>query len=452
MPRNATVTHIRSAPRGVTQHAMSLETLPARYRAVRQATLALAAGLSAEDCALQSMPDASPVKWHLAHTSWFFETFVLEKALAGYSHFHPHYRMLFNSYYVGVGERHPRPERGLLSRPALEDILRYREHVDQGMQRVLGDADALPKNLRDLIELGMHHEQQHQELILTDLKHLFSRNALRPTFRERLGAEHGNDVARRAGSTSALQWIEGADGLHRIGHSEGDGEFTFDNELPSHRVFLEPHALGSRLVTNGEYQAFIEDGGYARPELWLSEGWDTLQAQRWQAPLYWEKRDGLSDASWQTFTLFGMEPLDAAEPVCHVSYFEADAYARWAGARLPYETEWEALAAPLNTEGNFVEKGSFRPLSAPAAATADPQQMFGDLWEWTHSTYAPYPGYSPAPGAVGEYNGKFMVNQYVLRGGSFATPHSHIRASYRNFFPAAARWQFMGIRLARSQA
>jgi ergothioneine biosynthesis protein EgtB len=412
------------------------EALGGRYTLVRQASMALITGLSAEDCALQSMPDASPIKWHLAHTSWFFETFVLEQAISGYQHFHPQFRVLFNSYYVGVGERHPRAERGVLSRPSLDEILQYREHVDIGMQQVIRDGDALPASLRTLIELGLNHEQQHQELMLTDLKHLLSRNPLKPAY---------GDAQRMRGDLpiAALQWINCAGGLHEIGH---DGrEFAFDNELPKHCVFLERYALGSRLITNGDYRAFIEDGGYARSELWLSEGWDTMQAQHWQAPLYWEEREG----QWQAFTLFGMEEPDPTAPVCHVSYFEADAYARWAGARLPSEAEWENAALRVATDGNFVEDGALRPLPARGGTGAAPQQMFGDVWEWTHSAYAPYPGYRAAPGAVGEYNGKFMVNQYVLRGGSFATPRSHIRASYRNFFPAAARWQFSGIRLAR---
>lgn len=412
-----------------------------RYRAVRMASVALAAGLTPEDCALQSMPDASPIKWHLAHTSWFFETFVLEQAQPGYRHFHPQYRVLFNSYYVAVGARHPRPERGLISRPSLDDIQRYRTHVDQAMLQLLLDPGALSAPLLDLITLGLHHEQQHQELMLTDLKHLLSRNPLKPAYRPL-------HTGVRAGAAAALTWIDYPAGEHHIGTDLAPGEFIFDNESPRHRVFNERYALASRLVTNGDYSAFMSDGGYARPELWLSEGWDLAQAQRWQAPLYWEKRgDG-----WQHFTLTGLQAIDPTEPVYHVSYFEADAYARWAQARLPSEAEWEAAAAHCPSDGNFVENNNLRPLRAPAAPARTPhapQQLFGDVWEWTQSAYAPYPGYRAAPGAVGEYNGKFMVNQYVLRGGSFATPRSHIRASYRNFFPAAARWQFSGIRLAR---
>lgn len=443
---NATITCIRPAQRVAPQDTLPVETLHARYRMVRQATVALAAGLSAEDCALQSMPDASPVKWHLAHTSWFFETFVLEQALAGYQHFNARFRVLFNSYYVGVGERHPRPERGLLSRPALEEVLRFRDHVDTHMDALLEAIDRQPLKLRELIDLGIHHEQQHQELIITDLKHLLSRNPLKPAYR-------AAPTGRKRTAAPALRWISHGEGLRTVGH-DGNG-FAFDNELPHHRVFLEGHALASRLVTNGEYQGFIDDGGYQRPELWLSEGWDVLQAQSWRAPLYWEKDEQrqMADAGWCMFTLAGMQPVDPAEPVCHVSYFEADAYARWVGARLPYEAELEAAAAQAviagNFAGNFVEAGELRPLVAPQDDGAGPVQLYGDVWEWTHSAYAPYPGYRAPPGAVGEYNGKFMVNQYVFRGGSFATPRSHIRASYRNFFPASARWQFSGIRLAR---
>ena len=439
MSRNATFARIRLAPQPAAAQTAHADALNNRYTAVRQATMTLIAGLSAEDCALQSMPDASPLKWHLAHTSWFFETFVLEQNVPGYQHFHPQFRMLFNSYYVGVGERHPRAERGLLSRPSLEDIVRYRRHVDASMQQLMNDVTSMPPSLCELIELGLNHEQQHQELMLTDLKHLLSRNPLKPAYRVTPFVPTNMPAA-------ALQWIAFSGGLQALGH-DGD-EFSFDNELPRHRVFLENYVLASRLVTNSEYLAFMDDGGYARPDLWLSEGWDMSQVQRWQAPLYWEKRDG----QWQMFTLSGMEKVDPAAPVCHVSYFEADAYARWADARLPSEAEWEVAAMQADAESNFMEDGTLCPLPASATGRLVLQQLFGDVWEWTHSSYAPYPGYRTAPGAVGEYNGKFMVNQYVLRGGSFATPRSHIRATYRNFFPATARWQFSGIRLARDTA
>jgi ergothioneine biosynthesis protein EgtB len=404
-----------------------------RYAETRAGTLALAAGLSPEDCALQSMPDASPVKWHLAHTSWFFETFVLEPGLPGYRAYDPAFRVLFNSYYVQVGERHPRSERGLISRPALAEVLAYRAHVDQGIARWFG-AGARDDALLDLLELGVHHEQQHQELILTDLKHLFSRNPSRPAYR-------ALPARPPAGQPPALEWLSLPSGVYEIGH---DGPaFSFDNERPRHRAYLRSFQLASRPVTNAEYLAFLDDGGYERPELWLSDGWDARTAQRWTAPAYWEYDAG----AWQVFTLGGMRPLDPCEPLAHVSYYEADAYARWAGARLPTEAEWEALAIRQPIQGNFVESGALHPLPAhgPQAHT----QLFGDVWEWTGSAYLGYPGYRPAAGAVGEYNGKFMVNQFVLRGGSCATPRSHVRATYRNFFPPAARWQFSGLRLAR---
>jgi ergothioneine biosynthesis protein EgtB len=405
-----------------------------RFATVRATTARLAAPLSAEDCALQSMPDASPVKWHLAHTTWFFETFVLERHVDGYRPFDPQFRVLFNSYYNAVGDRHPRPERGLLSRPSLDEVRAYRAHVEHELAHLLARTD--DPELAALIELGIHHEQQHQELILTDVKHLLSRNPLQPTYLERWPLTPIKPQRAR--------WIAYGGGLVEAGHA-GVG-FCFDNELPRHRVFLDPYELASHPVTHGDFLAFVDDGGYRRPELWLSLGWDTVQAQRWSAPFYWERRDG----RWTTFTLRGRVEIDPATPMTHVSCFEADAYARWAGARLPTEFEWEAAAAACAIDGNFQESGMLHPLAArddpPAGA---PAQLFGDVWEWTRSSYAPYPGYAPAPGAVGEYNGKFMCNQYVLRGGSCASPRSHLRASYRNFFPPEARWQFTGLRLAR---
>jgi ergothioneine biosynthesis protein EgtB len=379
------------------------------------------------------MPDASPVKWHLAHTSWFFETFLLEAQLAGYRPFDARFRVLFNSYYVQVGARHPRPERGLVSRPGLDQVLAYRAHVDAALARWLHSAPPAEAAL-DLLELGLHHEQQHQELILTDLKHLFSRNPLRPVYRA------ASEVPRN-GAAAALRWMSHPAGMREIGH---DGSrFCFDNERPRHRIYLPAFALAARPVTNGEYLEFMRDGGYTRPELWLSDGWDTCQAQQWHAPAYWEA----GAQGWETFTLHGMRRVDPDEPVCHVSFYEADAYARWAGARLPTEAEWEAAAAGEAVQGNFVESGALHP--CPAAAGSGLLQLFGDVWEWTGSAYLGYPGYRPAAGAVGEYNGKFMVNQFVLRGGSCATPATHVRATYRNFFGPAARWQFSGVRLAR---
>jgi ergothioneine biosynthesis protein EgtB len=410
--------------------------LAARYRALRSQTERLCAPLSEEDCTVQSMPDASPAKWHLAHTSWFFETFVLEAAVPGYAPFHPSYRVLFNSYYNSVGEQHPRPRRGLLSRPPLDEVLGYRAHVDAGVLELLA-ADALSGEQARVLEIGLQHEQQHQELILTDAKHMLSCNPLRPAYRPGLAEAPRSDV-----KPLSWHWSEG--GVHWIGH-EGAG-FCFDNETPRHRVFLEPFEVASRLVTNGEYLAFMEDRGYERAELWLSDGWATCQAREWRAPLHWEQCDG----RWRVFTLGGARPLRLDEPVCHVSYYEADAYAAWACARLPSEAEWEVAAKSAAPEGNLVERDLLHP--APARAgdpERGPAQLFGDVWEWTRSGYEPYPGYSPPPGALGEYNGKFMCSQLVLRGGSCATPGSHIRASYRNFFYPDARWQFSGIRLAR---
>ncbi|WKB55060.1 ergothioneine biosynthesis protein EgtB [Eleftheria terrae] len=407
-----------------------------RFTEVRRQTAALVEGLTPEDCMLQSMPDASPVKWHLAHTSWFFDTFVLERAEAGYQPVNPAYRQLFNSYYVGVGERHPRPERGLLSRPGLAEVLDYRRAVEQRVAALL-QAHALGPDLLALVELGVHHEQQHQELILTDLKHHFSRNPMLPAYRP------GGTGAPAA--AAALRFLGFEAGEAELGH--GARSFAFDNELPRHRIWLAPFELASRLVSNGDFLAFIEDGGYQRPELWLSDGWDCRQREGWQAPLYWQRSD--DDGGWQHYTLHGLRPVSHAEPVCHVSYYEADAYARWAGARLPTEAEWEFAASgagPRPGHGSLLEDGSFHPRPAGPEPLA---QVFGDTWEWTQSAYLPYPGFRTAPGAVGEYNGKFMINQMVLRGGSCATPGSHLRPSYRNFFPPHARWQFSGIRLAK---
>jgi ergothioneine biosynthesis protein EgtB len=408
------------------------ETLAARYRETRLATESLAAPLSAEDCAIQSMPDASPVKWHLAHTSWFFETFVLAPNQNGYAAHDPAFRVLFNSYYNAVGDKHPRPQRGLLSRPSLENVQRYRKHVDNAMAELLIGPE-LPSALLDLIELGINHEQQHQELILTDVKHMLSCNPLKPAYAaSRKALDHESQPG----------WVTFDERLAEIGHAPPG--FAFDNETPRHREFIPGFALSTRPVTNAEFLAFIDDGGYRRPELWLSEGWDWVNANGITAPGYWEHNEG----DWRYFTLGGMLTLEPHAPACHVSMYEADAYARWAGARLPTEGEWELAATELPTDGNFAEDGWLRPRGAPNAGTPL-RQMFGDVWEWTQSSYAPYPGFRAAPGAVGEYNGKFMCNQYVLRGGSCATPRSHIRATYRNFFPAAARWQFTGFRLAR---
>ena len=392
------------------------------------------APLSAEDCAIQSMPDASPVKWHLAHSTWFFETFVLAPHWRGYRPFEPAYRVLFNSYYNAVGDKHPRPERGMLSRPGLEETLAYRDHVDKAMRSLLDDEQS--PELAGLIELGMHHEQQHQELILTDVKHLLSRNPLKPAY-----CRQWPLTPIRAREP---RWIGFAGGLHEIGHP--GGEFCFDNETPRHRVWLEPFQIASHPVTHGDFIDFIDDGGYRRPELWLAAGWDAVTARGWHAPLYWEQRD----AGWHAFTLHGEVPVERNTPACHVSFFEAEAFARWSKARLPTEAEWEVAALDAPRDGNFVESGALHPLALrEAPADGMLAQAFGDVWEWTRSDYAPYPGFKPAAGALGEYNGKFMCGQYVLRGGSCVTPSTHIRATYRNFFPPEARWQFSGLRLAR---
>jgi ergothioneine biosynthesis protein EgtB len=406
------------------------------YQQVRAFTERLCQGLAVEDYVVQSMPDVSPTKWHLAHTSWFFETFVLQPHLPGYEPLDPAYAYLFNSYYVQAGERHCRAQRGYLSRPTVEEVYAYRRHVDEHMDELLDTADeAKLFALHPLVEIGLNHEQQHQELLITDIKHVFSVNPLRPAYRESAGSD-----AREA---PPLRWVDFPEGVYWIGH-EGES-FAFDNEGPRHREFLEPFQLASRLVTNGEYLAFMEDGGYQRPELWLSMGWATAQENEWTEPFYWEKRDG----RWWTYTLAGMREVDPSEPVAHLSYFEADAYARWAGARLPTEAEWEVAAASVPMEGNFAESGRFHPRIAPEGGPGELTQMYGDVWEWTRSQYSPYPGYRPVEGALGEYNGKFMANQFVLRGGSCATSRTHIRPTYRNFFPPDACWQFSGVRLAR---
>jgi ergothioneine biosynthesis protein EgtB len=411
----------------------SSDVLATRFTAVRAASERLAAPLSPEDATAQSMPDASPVKWHLAHTSWFFETFLLEER-AGYRPLDETYRVLFNSYYQTVGDPYARPERGMITRPGLDEIRRYRAHVDEACLELL-ERDALSKHERALLALGLHHEQQHQELILTDLKHLFAKNPLHPVYCART-PEPGD-------APPALGWREFPGGLREIGHT-GKG-FAFDNEGPRHRVFVHGFALASRRVTNGEYLDFMADDGYTRPELWLADGFSTIQERGWHAPLYWQRGDG----GWQHFTLHGLCDVDPHEPVTHVSAYEADAYARWAKARLPTEAEWEVAAGDLPIDGNFVECERFHPEPLGSADGGALAQLYGDVWEWTGSAYAPYPGYRPPAGAIGEYNGKFMANQLVLRGGSCATPLSHIRPSYRNFFYPDARWQFSGIRLAR---
>ena len=406
---------------------------------VRQATLALVAPLSPEDCQVQSMPDASPAKWHLAHITWFFETFILERFEPAFKPFDASFRVLFNSYYQGVGEMRPRAQRGLITRPTLADVLRYRADVDARMQRLLA-SHADDSALAGLVRLGLHHEQQHQELLLTDIKHALSIDPLHKPYAKRW--------PMTTVRTQPLRWLGFEGGLIDHGFDAAlDGTFSFDNEGPRHRAYTAPFELASRPVTYGEYLAFIDDGGYRRPELWLSMGWDWVRSAQRIAPLYWRRADGV----WLNHTLQGQVEIDPRTPVCHLSYFEADAFARWAGARLPTEVEWELAARSLRApqHANFANRGAFHPLPAVEAVSDEPLQMFGDVWEWTQSSYGPYPGYRALPGAVGEYNGKFMCNQYVLRGGSCATPAGHVRASYRNFFPPDAQWQFSGVRLAR---
>ena len=416
------------------------DSLAARYERTRARSEALCAPLAIEDYGVQPMDDASPPKWHLAHTTWFFETFLLKEFEAGYECIDDRYETLFNSYYNGVGSPYPRPRRGLLSRPTVGEVYRYRAHVDAAMAGLLKCGE---EEVRQRIELGLNHEQQHQELMLTDLKYNLGLNPLKPAYRE--------DLDREAGRPRPLKLADYPGGILPAG---ARGPFCFDNELPRHRVLLEPFSLADRLVTNAEFLEFMEDGGYERPVLWLSEGWGAVRANGWKCPLYWQGRDG----EWFEYRLSGERALAPGDPVVHVSAYEADAYARWAGCRLPTEFEWESAAAPLDPRaGNFADDERLHPASVEwrgrggmrRADSRAENQLFGDAWEWTSSAYGPYPGYRTPPGTLGEYNGKFMSSQLVLRGGSCATPRGHVRASYRNFFYAPDRWQFSGIRLAR---
>jgi ergothioneine biosynthesis protein EgtB len=415
--------------------ALATTVLLEEFCRVRSRSLTLCAPLTPEDMMVQSSADASPAKWHLAHTTWFFETFVLREFVPGYRAFHPDFIWLFNSYYNAVSVQPEKKLRASFSRPTAEEILAYRHHVDAAMEDFAsGD---VPEDARTRIILGLNHEQQHQELLITDVKHAFWSNPLHPAYAP------GADAIRSARQTAPARWIDFAGGVTEIGY--GGKEFCFDNETPGHKVYLEPFRLASRPVSCAEYLAFLEDGGYSRSELWLAEGWNTVQAEEWKAPLYWRRGES---GVWEIFTLRGLVPLEEllATPVCHISYFEADAFAHWAGKSLPTEAEWETAAVANSVNGNLLETETFHP-QAPLGASQI-EQLYGDVWEWTVSAYLPYPGYRPLPGALGEYNGKFMCNQMVLRGGSVATPASHIRATYRNFFPPATRWQFSGVRLA----
>ncbi|WP_051718397.1 ergothioneine biosynthesis protein EgtB [Hymenobacter sp. IS2118] len=421
---------------------------PVRYQAVRAQSQALCAPLLPEDTVVQPMLDVSPPKWHLAHTTWFWETFLLTEYAPGYRLFHPDYAFLFNSYYNSLGSRVNRADRGTLSRPPLADVLAYRAHVDAAMHALLTDNEELPATFYELLELGLQHEQQHQELLATDIKYILSTSPLAPAY---LPEQAGREPAAATAETTdlaAAAWLAVPGGVHRIGFQETG--FCFDNELAAHEVLLAPFELQNRLVTNAEYQAFMEAGGYQDFRYWMGEGWDLAQAQGWEAPLYWVQKDG----GWHRFTHHGLHAVNPQAPVTHISFYEADAYANWAGARLPTEQEWETAARYFGADtaaGTWLESSILDP--QPLPADADPtacHQLLGDCWEWTYSAYHAYPGYQRAAGALGEYNGKFMVNQLVLRGGSCATPEDHIRVSYRNFFHADKRWQFTGIRLARS--
>lgn len=425
-----TETAVTTPPDATTSH------LADEFRRVREQSLTLCQPLEIEDYGLQAMANTSPPKWHLAHTTWFFETFVLRPFFPGWREWNPLFEHLFNSYYNGVGTPFHRPDRGLLSRPTVAEVHRYRRATDEQVMALLDSPEGEHPEVRRRLEMGLHHEHQHQELLLTDLKYSFHANPLLPAYQRPATAP-----ARRA--ASPLRWVAFPEGVYHIG---ADGEdFCFDNERPRHRRFLEPFELASRPVTNGEFLAFMADGGYRRPELWLSDGWDEIQSENRQAPLYWRH----TEEGWRHFTLAGEVPVDPEAPVCHLSYYEADACARWADARLPTEAEWETAASGYPVAGNLLDSGLFHPAVNPTPGDGL-VQLFGDVWEWTASAYGPYPGFRPAEGAIGEYNGKFMCNQMVLRGGSCVSDAAHIRATYRNFFYPPDRWQFTGLRLARS--
>ena len=423
-----------------TATALDQHSLIERFRGVRGTTMRLTEPLSAEDMVVQAAACASPTKWHLAHTTWFFETFVLGRFRRGYREYDERFGYLFNSYYNTVGPMHPRSYRGLLTRPGIGEVMAFRDTIDERVEALIGSCDdeETYAELAEMIELGLHHEQQHQELVLTDAKLLLHANPLLPSYAE-------TEAPGSAAEAGAMGWLGFDGGVVEIGR-EGEG-FAYDNEGPRHRRFLEPYALADRTVTNAEFLAFVEDGGYERAALWLDEGWSWVGAHGVRHPLMWRE----SDDGWREFTLYGERALDPHAPACHLSFFEADAFARWSGARLPTEVEWEHACEGLPVEGCFVESRALHPIGAGASTgTCALRGMFGSVWEWTRSAHEPFPGYAPPPGAIGEYNGKFMCGQFVLRGGSVATSVSHIRPTYRNFFEPDARWQFTGVRLARS--
>jgi len=433
----AVIDQVAPAPSSGRRGTHRAAELLTRFRQVRGFSERLCATLEPEDYVVQSMPDVSPTKWHLAHTSWFLETFILKVWMPGYRPEVPEYAYLFNSYYNAAGDMHRRDLRGLISRPTVAEAYRFRHSIDAHIQDLLESADdELIEELEAVFTIGLHHEQQHQELLVTDIKHVFAQNPLHPVFRKR-------DEKAPSQAIAPCGFVDFEEAIVEIGHA--DRGFSYDNEGPRHRALVPAFSLATRPITNGEYLEFIDAGGYTRPEFWLSLGWTTVNEQGWEAPLYWRKRDG----AWWNFTLSGMRPVDETEPVTHISHFEADAFANWSGARLPTEFEWERAALGLAIEGNFVDRERFQPAPATNPPNGELQQMFGDVWEWTRSAYLPYPGYRAAPGALGEYNGKFMSNQMVLRGGSCATSQNHIRPTYRNFFQPEKRWQFTGIRLAR---
>jgi ergothioneine biosynthesis protein EgtB len=430
MAQQATAT-----PQPLPAGTLASPTLTQRLFQTRRTSTELAAFLSGEDMTVQAMEDASPTKWHLAHVTWFFETFILKAYLPGYREFDPTFNYCFNSYYETLGPRQPRPNRGLLTRPSAEDVMAYRRHVDEALEALLAQrSDAHAESLR-LVEIGINHEQQHQELLLTDILALFAANPLRPAYHAR------KPIEARAGDDT-IGWVEFEGGIRFVGH-DGNG-YSWDNEGPCHTVLVHPFRLADRLVTNAEWLEFMREGGYRTASLWLADGWTLINREEWQAPRYWEQIDG----GWQQMTLSGLHAVELDAPVCHASYYEADAFARWAGKRLPTEFEWEVAAAGVPVAGNTLGSRALRPLPAQPARKGELRQMFGDVWEWTASAYLPYPGYRPPAGAIGEYNGKFMVGQHVLRGASCATPDGHSRATYRNFFYPHQRWQFLGLRLA----